>query len=130
MQPPRFLTLSEVVEVHRDQIDRYGGSHGLRDEGLLEAAVQAPAAFFGGAFLHGDLIEMASAFLFSLAKNHPFVDGNKRTATAAALVFLALNGVKIRADEPTFSDLVIAVASGAATREEVVKLLREHLSHG
>ena len=99
---------------------------GLRDRDLLESAVASPTATFGGAFLNAGLFEMAAALLVSLVGNHPFVDGNKRTGTAAALVFLQLNGIQIRSDEPALSDLVIAVASGAATKAQVSDYLRKH----
>ncbi|HYQ81440.1 MAG TPA: Fic family protein, partial [Anaeromyxobacteraceae bacterium] len=74
---PAFLTLDEVLALHADQIGRYGGSPGLRDLGLLESALAAPRATFGGEHLHGSLPEMAAAYLFHLVRNHPFVDGNK-----------------------------------------------------
>ena len=90
---PLFLTLDEVVATHRDQIERYGGSLGVRDWGLLQSAVAMPAATFGGQFLHTDLCEMAAAYLFHLVQNHPFIDGNKRVAHAAMETFLMLNGL-------------------------------------
>ena len=92
-----FLTVDDVLAIAADQVERYGGAFGVRDFGLLESAVSAPLATFGGEYLYRDLCEFASAYLFSLAKNHPFVDGNKRTATAAALVFFALERFRRRA---------------------------------
>jgi len=126
MQTPRFLTVDEVLEIHLDQIQRYGGAAGLRDIGLLESAVHAPAARFGGRFLLRDPFEMAAALLVSLVNNHAFIDGNKRTGTAASLVFLLLNGFSIREDEPVLSDLVLAVATGTAGREHVADHFRSH----
>ena len=93
---PVFLTLDEILAIHEDQIARYGGSLGVRDWGLLQSATAMPAVTFGGRFLHGDLCEMAAAYLFHLVQNHPFVDGNTRTAPASALVFLDLNGVELQ----------------------------------
>src|SRR5512143_1409321 len=90
-----FLTLAEVIEIHADQITRYGGSHGIRDMDLLSSAVAMSSASFGGKFLHADIFEMAAAYAFHIAQNHPFIDGNKRAALASALVFLELNGVSI-----------------------------------
>ncbi len=84
---PVSLSLAEVLEIHRDQIERYGGHAGLRDLGLLQSALAMPAARFGGRYLHGDLLEMAAAYLFHIEQNHPFIDGNKRTGTVAAIVF-------------------------------------------
>jgi death-on-curing protein len=88
-----FLTLVEVLAIHADQIERYGGSEGVRDPGVLEAALYRPQTGY-----YADRIEEAAALWESLAQNHPFIDGNKRTAFAAAYTFLAINGVKITAD--------------------------------
>lgn len=85
---PVFVTLDEVFAIHRDQIERYGGAPGVRDQGLLLSALAQPAATFGEGFLHADLHEMAAAYLFHLIQNHPFVDGNKRVAAVAAAVLL------------------------------------------
>jgi death-on-curing protein len=88
-----FLTLPEVLAIHADQIERYGGSQGVRDPGLLEAALYRPQTGY-----YADLIEEAAALWESLAQNHPFIDGNKRTAFAATYTFLAINGAHLRAD--------------------------------
>jgi death-on-curing protein len=87
------LTLSEVLAMHADQIKRYGGSHGIRDRGLLEAAVNRPQTGY-----YSDVIEEAAALWESVSQNHSFFDGNKRTAFAAAYTFLAINGISITAD--------------------------------
>src|SRR4051812_45493446 len=92
MSQIRFPTFDEVLELQRIQIDTFGGSRGLRDEGLLRSALAQPEMQFGGKYVHDDLAAMAGAYLFHLAKNHPFVDGNKRIAAATTLLFLALNG--------------------------------------
>lgn len=92
---PEFLTLDEIPEIHRDQIERYGGDEGIRDNGLLESAVAMPQQSFGGEYLHRDIFEMAAAYAFHLAENQAFIDGNKRTGLAAAYVFLALNGHRL-----------------------------------
>lgn len=73
-----FLTLDEILESHQNQIDTYGGSHGIRDIGLLESAIAQPETSFGGHYLHEDVFEMAAAYLFHLVMNHPFVDGKDR----------------------------------------------------
>src|ERR671918_1627323 len=93
----RYLTLSEVVELHRLVLTATGGAPGIRDLGALESAVAQPRASFGGRDLHGSLIEQAGALGFALARGHPFVDGNKRVAHAAMATFLVLNGVEIHA---------------------------------
>jgi len=122
---PIFLSLGEVLEIHRDQIDRYGGHPGIRDIGLLQSALAMPAAGFGGRFLHTDLFEMAAAYLFHITQNHPFVDGNKRTGAVASLVFLSLNGVEIKAAENKFENTVLSVAEGKINNKAVVaKFLR------
>ncbi len=110
---PVFLSLGEVIEIHHDQIERYGGHPGIRDIGLLQSVLAMPAAGFGGRFLHMDLFEMAAAYLFHIIQNHPFIDGNKRTGAVASLVFLSLNGVEIEADEEEFEKIVLAVVKGS-----------------
>lgn len=84
---PLFLTLDEVLGLHDDQIRLFGGSGGIRDLGLLQSAIGNVAATFGGRFLHETLFEMAAAYLYGICRNHPFIDGNKRTAADAALTF-------------------------------------------
>ncbi len=93
MKEPLFLTLAEVIEIHNDQIKRYGGSAAIRNIGLLQSAIAQPPASFSGQWLHGDIFMMAAAYAFHICGNHPFIDGNKRTALASALVFLRLNGI-------------------------------------
>jgi death-on-curing protein len=123
---PVFLSLAEVLEIHRDQIERYGGHAGLRDLGLLQSALAMPAAGFGGRYLQGDLLEMAAAYLFHIVQNHPFIDGNKRTGTVAAIVFLSLNGIELEADEIQLEKLVFDVAKGKAGKYTVVDFLRKN----
>ena len=123
---PTFLSIGEVLEIHRDQISRYGGDSGIRDLGLLQSALAMPAAGFGGRYLHGDLYEMAAAYLFHIIQNHPFVDGNKRTGVVAALVFLALNNVVIEAEVDDVERLVRAVAEGEAAKATVSEFFRKH----
>ena len=123
---PVFLSLAEVLEIHRDQLERYGGHAGLRDLGLLQSALAVPAAAFGGRYLHGDLVEMAAAYLFHIVQNHPFIDGNKRTGMVAAIVFLSLNGIELRADETQLEQLVIDVAKGKAGKSSVADFLRKN----
>lgn len=121
---PEFLELTEVLTIHADQIERYGGDASIRDAGLLESAVAMPRATFGGEFLHRDLFEMAAAYLFHIVQNHPFVDGNKRTGTATALVFLEMNGVAIDADEDELVALVLDVAQSRADKPRVAEFFR------
>ncbi|HET6427705.1 MAG TPA: type II toxin-antitoxin system death-on-curing family toxin [Phycisphaerae bacterium] len=119
-----FLQVSDVLLLHSDQIERYGGRHGVRDVALLESAVAQAQATFGGEHLHGDVFEMAATYLFHIVKNHPFLDGNKRTGAVAALVFLDLNGIQISAPKGSVYDLTIAAATGRAGIAEVAEFFR------
>ncbi len=121
-----FLTLDEVIEIHRDMIERYGGSFGIRDEGLLESAVAMPQAGFGEQYLHADVFEMAAAYLFHIVRNHPFVDGNKRTGAMAAFTFLKLNQVTLNAGELKFERLVRAGAEGKLGKEKIAEFFRNN----
>lgn len=124
---PLFLTLEEMVAVHRDQVSRYGGSLGVRDWGLLKSATAMPAATFGGQYLHSDLSEMAAAYLFHVVQNHPFIDGNKRVGAVAADVFLSLNGSTLMAGEDEYAELVLAVARGDLGKSAVAEFLRARI---
>ena len=123
---PLFLSLGEVVEIHRDQIERYGGDSGIRGLGLLESALAMLGAGFGGRYLHPNLSDMAAAYLFHIIKNHPFVDGNKRTGAVAAIVFLSLNGIEIDASEKKFEKTVMSVAEGRLGKNGVAEFFRKH----
>ncbi len=125
---PTFLTLAEVVSIHQDQISRYGGAPGIRDiKGLLSALAMAA---MGGddQYYHHGLVDMASAYLFHIIQNHPFVDGNKRVGVVAALVFLHMNGVEVDIPEKTLEDLAMAVAHGNSSKREVALELGQYAS--
>ena len=121
---PTFLTLDDVLEIHQLQVERYGGLHGVRDQGLVESALAQPEATFAREYLHGDLFEMAAAYLVHLVRNHGFLDGNKRTGLLAALVFLDLNGISLDRASPELYELTVAVAEGRADKEEAAAVLR------
>ncbi len=121
---PVFLTLAEVLDIHQDQVERYGGASGIRDIDLLKSALGMPQATYGGQFLHTNIYEMAAAYLFHLVKNHPFNDGNKRTGAVAALVFLTLNGLDLEAPEDDFAEMVLAVARGELDKADVATFIR------
>lgn len=120
-----FLSLSEVLEIHQDQVTRYGGSLGVRDLELLKSALGMPAATFGGEYLHTDIYETAAAYLYHIVKNHPFIDGNKRVGAVAALVFLALNGYDFTAPQEKFADFVLSVAKGELDKADVAVFIRK-----
>lgn len=109
---PLFLSLDEVLEIHQQQIDLYGGSPGIREPGALESAVATPRATFGGQFLHPSIPAMAAAYLFHICQNHPFVDGNKRAGANAAITFLLVNDWEPMFDSEELVELVLGVASG------------------
>ena len=123
---PRFLDLAEVLEIHVDQIERYGGTAGVRDLPLLLSALAMPTAGVRGVYVHGTLFEIAAAYLFHIAKNHAFVDGNKRTALASALTVLDLNGITIEATADELVALVEDVLADRATKSESAVWLRDH----
>ena len=123
---PVFLTLDEVLEIHQQQIERYGGSHGIRDSAGLESAVATPQATFGGEFLHPPIPGMAAAYLFHLCQNHAFIDGNKRVGANAAITFLLMNNWEITFTEDELVDLVLSVASSRLTKSELVEILESH----
>lgn len=121
------LTVDIVEEIHALAIAKFGGSEGVGDLALLESAVAAPQAGFGGKSLYADLAEVAAAYLYFLCRNHPFVDGNKRAALGACIVFLRLNGIEPKADGPEWEELTQAVAAGAIDRAETTGRLRKLL---
>jgi death-on-curing protein len=121
-----FLSVEDVLGLHADQVALYGGNHGVRDMGLLESAVAQPQATFGGEYLHKDLFEMAAAYLFHIVRNHPFLDGNKRTGAVAALVFLDVNGVEADAPKGSVYDLTMSVAMGQADKAQIAEYFRLH----
>jgi death-on-curing protein len=124
VKDPLFLTLEEALEINLDQVRRYGGTAGVRDEGLLLSALAMPQAGFGDQYAHADLFEMAAAYLFHIVKNHPFIDGNKRCGAVAARVFLLLNGFDVDLSQDAAYDLVIATAEGRATKAEIAAAFR------
>ncbi|HEV2722640.1 MAG TPA: type II toxin-antitoxin system death-on-curing family toxin [Thermoanaerobaculia bacterium] len=121
-----FLTPDEVLSLHADQIRRFGGSSGIRDVGLLQSVLGSVEATFSGVHLHETIFEMAAVLLYGICRNHPFVDGNKRTAVGASLTFLDMNGIEVDAGEDEFYDLVIGVAEGRVSKASVAVFLEEH----
>jgi len=124
------LTVEIVREIHGEAIARFGGLDGVREAALLESAVAAPQASVGGRSPYQDLAEIAAAYLFYLCRNHPFMDGNKRVALGACIVFLRLNGVEPKTDGPEWEDLALAVAAGVIDRNATTQRLRKLLPRG
>lgn len=120
------LTLDDILESHQNQIDTYGGSHGIRDIGLLESAIAQPEASFGDQYLHADIFEMAAAYLYHLVMNHPFVDGNKRVGLEASLIFLEINDKNLNADDNELVDLVLKVTAGQIGKQQIAEFFRSH----
>jgi death-on-curing protein len=122
-RPLRFLTLDEVLTLHSAALDRFGGSAGVRDHGMLESALAMPEQGFGGEYAHAVPFGMATAYAFHLCKNHPFVDGNKRTALSACLVFLRMNGWDVLADENEAAERILGIAEGRLSKDDVAEWL-------
>jgi len=124
---PGFLTLERVLAIHAYQIEQFGGHEGVRDWNLLHSAIAAPAATFGGQFLHTDLCEMAAAYLFHIVKNHAFVDGNKRVGAASAVIFLESNDLCFTADPDAYAELTLSVARGDVSKSAVAEFFRANV---
>ena len=123
----RYLTVDEVLELHRLAIQQSGGSGGVRDPGLIESAVAQPEMTFDGRELYPTLADKAAALGYSLVMNHPFVDGNKRVGHAAMEVFLVLNGHELAAEVDEQERVILGVAAGTISREEFTAWVRAHL---
>jgi death on curing protein len=123
---PRFLDLAEVLEIHKSRIDIYGGKEGIRDIGLLQSAIAQPSSGFDGDYFHADIYLMAAAYLFHISRNHPFLDGNKRTALACCLVFLMYNDIEIETESTNFEELAMQAAQGLIDKEQIAKQLQDY----
>src|SRR5438128_9025510 len=124
----RFLSEALVMAFHDDQIRLYGGVYGIGDAARIDAALHMPQAQFDGQFLHTSIFHMASAYGFHLCQNHPFLDGNKRTAGMAMFTFLKLNGLEPHASEPDYYAVMMSVASGQMSKEQIADWLRAVVS--
>jgi death on curing protein len=125
---PRFLTYEQVIALHQMQIDEFGGSPGVKDEGLLASALAQAESGFGDEYFHKDLYEMAAAYLFHLVKNHAFHDGNKRIAAITAAVFLEVNGLHVLAQEDEFETLVMNAAQSQIDKTQIADFFRKNTS--
>lgn len=123
---PRFLTLVEILDAHETAIARHGGAKGVRDPGALESALAMPEQAFGGELAHPFPFMMASAYAFHIAKNHPFVDGNKRTAFIASALFLWMNGWRLQAGEADAERAVLDLVTSKLSKAEFAGWLQDH----
>jgi death-on-curing protein len=121
----RYLSLQQVLELQRRQVRRFGGAHGLRDRGALEAAVARPQMTFGGEDLYPEIADKAAALMHSLVMNHPFVDGNKRVGAHACIALLLANGVEPIFSSADLTDITLAVAQGGVNAEALAIWLRQ-----
>ena len=120
-----FVSVEAALAIHDELIDAYGGAKGIRDYGLLLSALEMPKASYGGQDLHPTLFDKAAAYLFHVAKNHPFIDGNKRTASAVALTFLELNGARVKIDLEEFEEVVVATAKGLVGKRDIAQFFQD-----
>jgi death-on-curing protein len=127
LQNPRFVTIEEVIMIHDDQIKSFGGSLGIRDYGLLESAVFQPQASFNGQLLHPDIYSQSASYLYHLTMNHPFIDGNKRTAFAVTDVFIRINQYSLNINDIEAYDMMIKVATKVLNKQELILYLLESI---
>ncbi|MEM9881539.1 MAG: type II toxin-antitoxin system death-on-curing family toxin [Planctomycetota bacterium] len=123
----RFLSVENVLLLHRDTVEREGGAAGILNPGMLDSAVAMPRQQFGGEYLHRDLAAMAAAYLFHLNLNHPFEDGNKRTSVLAATTFLIINGHRLVAEPDDLEHVTLAVAAGEMSKADLTDWVRERI---
>jgi death-on-curing protein len=126
-RPVTFLSQQEVLRIHATLIDLYGGAHGVRDAELLASALAQPEATYEGLYLHSEVVEQAAAYGFHLAQNHPFLDGNKRIALAALLVFLEINGRSLRVEQESLYAVMMSVAEGRLSKPGLAGWIRDNL---
>lgn len=119
-----FLVVEEVIRIHDELISEYGGLHGVRDMGLLVSAIEMPKATMFGEYLHESIYDKAAAYLFHIVGNHAFIDGNKRTGAAAALIFLSQNKVNLKYNAKDFEEMVCKISQGSISKEEISLFLQ------
>lgn len=122
------LSQPQVLHFHQELINRFGGVQGIRDEGLLDSALNAPFQTFAGADLYPSILEKAAKLGYGLVSNHPFIDGNKRIGALVIVVFLKINGVSLSYSHQELIDIILSVASGSASCDELLQWLTSHLN--
>jgi death-on-curing protein len=120
-----YLSIEQILSIHRAQVSRFGGSHGLRERGTLEAAVARPQMTFGGEDLYPGIPEKAAALMHSLVMNHPFIDGNKRVGAHAAIAFLIANGFSPEFSPAELVEVTLATAQGEMSAEALAIWIRQ-----
>lgn len=128
MNGPRWLSLDEVTTAHDKQLRRFGGPAGLRDAGALESALGRPRNRF--AYGDSDLASLAASYAFGLARNHPFVDGNKRVAFLGMMMFLRLNGVRFAPDPAAAAAIILSLAAGEVSEQSLARWIRDNWPKG
>ncbi len=127
MPTPNFPNRNEVLLLHADQIATFGGTAGVRDQRLLDSALAQPQATFGGELLHPTLADQAAAYLFHLSRNHPFIDGNKRTAFAVMDAFIEVNGYRLMLTDDEAYEITMQVAQGQMNKAKLAGILAQSL---
>ena len=123
----KILTKEQILLLHSQLIENFGGSSDLRDEALLDSAINTPFQTYDGEELYPTLLDKASRLCFGLVKNHPFVDGNKRIGTHSMLVFLAINGIDLEYSDIELIELILSVASGTQSDSDILRWLQQHI---
>ena len=122
----KYLSLDEVIAIHDDMIEEYGGSHGIRDLGLIQSAISRPQASFGGQDLYPSIFHKAAALFHSVMFNHAFVDGNKRTTISVTARFLTLNGFSLEVSQKMFVEFPLKVENEHLDLETIGAWLKKH----
>jgi death-on-curing protein len=124
VEEPSWMTYDQVIAIHSRQLRRFGGAPGLRDEGLLQSAIERPVNKWN--YEQAGLAELAGAYAFGLAKNHAFVDGNKRIAFMAMMTFLRKNGVRFAPDQAQATAMIMALAAGEVSEDSLVRWIKHN----
>lgn len=128
MHKIRFLDIDEVILINKSQIQLFGGLHGIRDKGLLESAVYDVQASFGGQYLYKDIYHMAAGYAYGIIKNHPFLDGNKRTGIVCSLLFLGCNEIGLTFEQDELYKLGIAIATSKSSIEKIAATFKKKIN--
>lgn len=123
----KTLTKEQILLLHSQLVENFGGSSDIRDDALLDSAIKTPFQTYDNKELYPTLLDKAARLCFGLVKNHPFVDGNKRIGTHAMVVFLAINGVDLKYSDDELINLILSVASGTQSDSDILRWLQQHI---